>query len=416
MTLATNGQGRPSKYYMSAKSTRQAQTNASEAVKLSGKRLRILHVTATTTGGVGLLILFLCKQMDPRRFDMSVAFGRGYLLDHDFDKSDFTVHTLSTSRRVGLWSTLRGTVELYRILARGNYDIVQSHTSVGGVIGRVAGWAARTPIVLWTVHGLGSHPGHPVWKSALIRIVERLLDRLTDHYVAVSNDLMDEGVRAGIFHASKVTVIPNGLKPDHAPRSFDALAKRQVLGIPQDCPVIGTITRFEPQKANDDLLHAVALVSRRFPNLVTIIAGDGPQRAALEDLTTKLGLTERVRFLGWRSDAVELLGALDVFCMSSRWEGCPMVLLEAMAMSRPVVATDIGGVREIVVHEKTGLLVPPGDSEALAAAILRLLNTGHQREQMGTAGRHRVEREFSTERMLSAYASLYDKLTTPRCT
>lgn len=399
---------------MTASSPQQAQAAASETVSTSANRLRVLHVTATTTGGVGLLILSLCKQLDPQQFDMSVAFGRGYLLDQNFETSGVTVHALSTSRRVGLWSTLKATLQLYRILSRGNYDIVQSHTSVGGVIGRIAGWAARTPVVLWTVHGLGSHPGHGAWKRALIRIVERQLDRLTDHYVAVSNDLMNEGVRAGIFRSSKVTVIPNGLKSDHVPRFFDVPAQRRVLGIPEGCPVIGTVTRLEPQKANDDLLRAVALVTRHAPNLVTVIAGDGPQRAALEDLTAKLGLTGRVRFLGWRSDAVEVLGALDVFCMSSRWEGCPMVLLETMAMRRPVVATDIGGVREIVVDEKTGLLVPPGDPKAMAAAILRLLRASREREEMGAAGRDRIEREFSAQRMLSSYASLYKKLTTAR--
>ncbi|MGH8166376.1 MAG: glycosyltransferase, partial [Woeseiaceae bacterium] len=147
------------------------------------KPLRVLHVTATTTGGVGLLILFLVRHLDARAFDLAVAFGRGYLLDRHFDQAGATVHTLSTSRAVGIWSVIKGTVELYRILARGRYDIVQSHTSVGGVIGRLAGWAARTPVVLWTVHGLGAHPGHPVWKRLLLRAVEGTLDRFTDHYV-----------------------------------------------------------------------------------------------------------------------------------------------------------------------------------------------------------------------------------------
>ncbi|MCI0624010.1 MAG: glycosyltransferase, partial [Acidobacteria bacterium] len=220
-------------------------------VKTADNRPRILHVTATTTGGVGLLILFLVKHLDPRAFELSVAFGRGYLLDRSFDEAGVTVHTLSTSRRVGLLSILKGTLEVYRILSRGHYDIVQSHTSVGGVIGRLAGWAARTPVVIWTVHGLGAHPGHPPWKRTLLGLIERLLDCFTGHYVAVSQDLRDQGMRAGIYRADKVTVIPNGLQFDHAPSSFDITAKRRAFGIPEGCPVIGTVTRLEPQKAID---------------------------------------------------------------------------------------------------------------------------------------------------------------------
>jgi glycosyltransferase involved in cell wall biosynthesis len=379
-----------------------------------GKPLRVLHVAATTTGGVGLLILYLSRRLDPREFNLSVAFGRGYLLDGRFDEAGVPVHTLSTSRRVSLLSILKGTFEVYRLLSREQYDIVQSHTSVGGVIARLAALAARTPVVLWTVHGLGAHPGHAPWKRAILRRLEALLDRITDHYVAVSEDLREQGTRAGIFRSDKVTVIPNGLHLEDLPSKFDAAAQRKALAIPEGCPVIGTVTRLEPQKAIDVLLRAVSLLNARVPNLVTLIAGDGTHRAKLETLAEHLGLGERVRFLGWRSDAVELLGALDVFCMTSRWEGCPMVLLEAMAMRCPVVASDIGGVREIVVHPDTGLLVQPDNPEAVAAAILRLLASNTERARMGQAARRRIEQCFNAEGMLQAYAQLYRELTSRR--
>jgi glycosyltransferase involved in cell wall biosynthesis len=375
-----------------------------------GKPLRVLQVTATSTGGVGLLILHLVRHLDRREFNLSVALGRGYLLDRSIDQAGAPVHTISTSRRVTLLSVLKGTFQVYRLLSRERYDIVQSHTSLGGLIARLAAWAAGTPVVIWTVHGLGAHRGHPVWKRAILRKVEALLDRITDHYVAVSQGLLEEGTHAGIFRPEKVTVIPNGLHLDHLPATLDARAVRRALGIPERCPVIGTVTRLEPQKAIDVFLHAVSLASKHAPNLVTLIAGDGPQRTQLEALAERLGLRNRVRFLGWRSDAVDILGALDIFCMSSRWEGCPMVLLEAMAMRCPVVAGDIGGVREIVVNEETGLLVAPNEPHALAAAIVRLLSSPGERARMGQAGRRRIEQRFTCEEMLQAYSLLYRQL------
>ena len=378
--------------------------------------LRVLHVTATTTGGVGLLILHLVRHLDPRAFEFAVAFGRGYFLDRSFVETGVKVHTLSTSRGVGIWSIIKATLELYCILRREKYDIIQSHTSVGGLISRLAGWAARTPCIVWTVHGLGAHPGHPPWKRSLLRIVESMLDRFTDHYVAVSRDLREQGLRAGIFRADKVTVIPNGLSLEAIPCQFDSAAKRRALGIPAGSLVVGTVTRLEPQKANEIFLRAVAKVVKRVPDLAAVIAGDGPQREELENLAASLGLTQQVHFLGWRTDAVEILGTLDVFCMSSRWEGCPMVLLEAMAMRRAVVATDIGGVREIVINNETGLLVPGENPEALADAIARLLESVEKRTQLGEAGRRRVEDYFSPRAMLEAYTHLYQELARPqRC-
>jgi glycosyltransferase involved in cell wall biosynthesis len=373
-------------------------------------RLRVLHVTATTTGGVGLLILFLIKHLDRRAFDMEVAFGRGYLLDRSFDETNVRMHTLSTSRRVGVLSILKGTFEVYRILKQGRFDVVQTHTSVGGVIGRLAGWLSRTPVVMWTVHGLGAHAGLATWKRAMVRRVEICLDWFTDHYVAVSHDLREEGVRTGIFREQKVTVIPNGLEFNHLPSHFDPAAKRRSLGIAQGIPLIGTVTRLEPQKANDVFLRAVAIAARRVPGLVVLIAGDGPQRNSLEALAAELGLGATVRFLGWRSDAVELLGTLDIFCMTSRWEGCPMVLLEAMAMERPVVATNIGGVREIVVDGDTGVLVEQDNPDHFADALVRLLEAEPERTRMGRSGRRHVEQHFNSRRMLEAYAGLYRSL------
>jgi glycosyltransferase involved in cell wall biosynthesis len=339
-----------------------------------------------------------------------VAFGRGSVLDRSFEESRVPIYELSTSRGFNVLAIASATFRLYGLLRRERFDIVQAHTSAGGLIARLAGWAARVPVVLWTVHGLGAHPGHPGLRRALIKRVEAFLDRLTDHYVVVSPHLLEEGVRNRAFPGSKVTVIPNGLKLDHGSMGPDAAAKKRELGIPEGCAIIGTVTRLEPQKAIDEFLHACAPVAAKFPDLVILIAGDGPLSLELKALAASLGLTRWVRFLGWRTDAVDLLGIMDVFCMTSRWEGCPMVLLEAMAVRRPVVATNIGGIREIVVHGQTGWLVEPRKPEAMADRIVSLLENVEERERMGRAARRRVEKDFSADAMLKAYTQLYRRL------
>ncbi len=380
---------------------------------MSERRIRVLQVAATSTGGVGLLLWYLASGLDQRRFEVGVAFGRGYLLDARFDQAEIPIIALPLGRGLNPLGALRALVRLYRLLRVGDYDIVQSHTSVGGLVARLAAWAAGVPCSVWTVHLWGSHPGLGPLMYRAVLAVERALDRITDRYVAVSRDLKASGLSKRILREEKVVVIPNGIdldELDRLARSTDVRLDKAAYGFPPGTLLIGTVTRLEPQKAIDHFLRAAAQVAAERPDCGFVIAGDGPLRASLEGLAERLGLSGRVRFLGWREDAFAIIRTLDVFCMSSLWEGCPMVLLEAMAAARPIVATRIGGVAEIVLDQDTGLLVPPGEPSRLAEALRGLLESDAWRERLGQAGRRRVETHFGLPVMIQAYERFYEGL------
>jgi sugar transferase (PEP-CTERM/EpsH1 system associated) len=262
----------------------------------------------------------------------------------------------------------------------------------------------------------GRTANDPNGESRKYRSLRRWLAPFIDRYLAVSGDLRDWLTEMVGIDPSRVVYIPNGID---AARYVVAPAKKQVRPLlgdfaPPDAIVIGTVGRPDPVKDQEGLISAFELLCESSPQfcerLRLVIAGEGPQRAALEARLAHLRLGNQVRLLGNRTDVPALLAEFDIFALSSIAEGMPGVLLEAMAAGLPVVATDVGGVGEVVSRGQTGLLVPARDIRALSSALGSYVSDEALRQQHGQAGRHCVETGFSLDGMLSAYTALYDVL------
>jgi glycosyltransferase involved in cell wall biosynthesis len=214
--------------------------------------------------------------------------------------------------------------------------------------------------------------------------------------------------------AGRVSVIPCGVDPDRvqplSPDSPEIKALRHELGLLEGDAVVGFVGRLMPQKGLPYLLAAPEILQTRYAHLRFVIVGDGPLGAELKAATARF-TANRFLFLGERSDVPRLLALFDVLALPSEWEGLPLVNLEAMAVAKPVVAFDVDGIPEAIVHGETGLLVPHRDSRALAAAIAQLLDDAALRQRMGLAGRHRVEQQFDVRHMTRAFESLYEAVT-----
>ena len=372
--------------------------------------IRVLHVMATTTGGVGQVVLNLCTPPAHGAFESAAAFGRGFFLDAAFDEGGIETYRLGTTRRRDPLSIVRGYLALNRILAQHPFDIVHGHTAVGGLLARVVG-KRRGKIVVFTVHNWALNGVRSRWATACVRRLERGLAMRTDAHVAVSAAKIAEGVANGVLASPAAAVlIRNGIDVQAFAAQSTGKAFLDELGLDRQGPVIGTVTRLEHQKGIDLLLRATALLVPTFPGLSVLIAGDGPLRGKLVKLSRRLGLAQCVRFLGWRRDPARVMGALDVFCLSSRWEGLPVCVLEAMAVGVPVVATDAGGTAEAVLDGETGLIVPCDDAAGLAEKTAALLGAPARRAEMGRAGRRRVEEHFTAVQMREGYEHLYRQL------
>jgi len=303
----------------------------------------------------------------------------------------------------------RATLMLWRVFRRARPDIVHTHTSKAGAVGRVAAWLARVPIVIHTPHGHIFYGYFGRVMSGVVRLVERALARVTDRIVTLTERGAQEHVRYRIAGPDKFVTIPSGISLS-AFRSARAEPdmKRKELGLPDEGPIIGTMGRLVPIKGHEWLLKAAPRVLSEFPHAGFVLLGDGPLRGSLQLLAEKLGISGHVTFLGARHDVPECLATFDIFAFPSLNEGMGRALVEAMAMGVPAVATNVGGIPDIVVDGATGLLVPPMDDAALADALLGLLRDPARRQAYGQAARRRVDDRFDVAAMVSDIEHLYD--------
>jgi len=304
--------------------------------------------------------------------------------------------------------------DLARRFRRGRYDIVHTHSSKAGILGRVAARIARVPCVVHTAHGWGFHPGQ---RGAVRRTYERVERAAADlaHALVVVTPLdREKALELGIGRPAQYEVIRSGIDVARfASPTRSREETRRALGIPAGSVVVGSVMRLALQKAPDLLVEAFAPLAREHPELRLLLVGDGPLRTALETRVSALGLEGQVVLPGLRRDVPELLAAMDVFALSSRWEGLPRVLPQAMAASLPIVATAADGSAEAVRDGENGLLVPSGDVGALSAAIGRLVADRDLRERMGAAGHARAA-EFDVDTMVARIEALYDRLLAER--
>lgn len=290
------------------------------------------------------------------------------------------------------------------ICRRENVAIWHSHDYKSNLIGL---WVRRywSMKLVTTAHGWVEN----TWRTPVYYAIDRWCQRRYDRVICVSDDLHQACIRHGI-REDRCIFIPNAIDTSEFRRRTIKREAKRSLGFSESCTVIGAVGRLSPEKGFDVLISAFAEIAKSRPNCMLVIAGEGSDRSRLESLAVKLGVFEKVRFLGYRRDTKELYEAFDVFVLSSYREGLPNVLLEAMSLETPVVATRIAGVPKVVAHEDNGLLVNPGEPSQMAISINRLLESSQLQETLARAARTTIEARFSFHRRMERVASVYDSL------
>jgi glycosyltransferase involved in cell wall biosynthesis len=296
-------------------------------------------------------------------------------------------------------------IDIVRYVRRHRIDIIHTHLLAADIMGRMAGWLTGRPVVS-TIHNnrtdLDEEPRRRQW-------MERWTARLMARRLVVVSELLRDEIRTWFGLApDRVITIANGVDTArfHRDSSFDRTAVRRAL-TGGDYPLITNVARLVPQKAQHHLLEAARIVLATAPDVRFVLLGDGPLRADLEAQAAALGISDKVIFAGFRPDVPDVLAASDVFVLSSLWEGMPVALLEAMAAGCTAVATDVGGVAQVLQNEVTGLLVPPGDPAALAAALLRCITDPAYARQLGAAGQAWTTQEYGMRAWVGKWETLY---------
>jgi len=302
---------------------------------------------------------------------------------------------------------------LYRLIRRGRYEIVHTHSSKAGILGRVAAWLARTPVIVHTVHGVSFHDRQPALVRRAWLELERLTARMSDHLISVASTAVEDSVAAGVAPRERFSTIRSGMELDwFLGAAADGAATRRELGLPPDAPVVGKIARLFPLKGHDELLDAWPRVIARHPDARLLLVGDGVLLEPLRARARTDGVLDSIVFAGLvpRERIPSMLSAMDLVVHTSLREGLARVLPQALAMGKPCVSFALDGAPEVVIDGETGFLVEAGDSAGLAEAIARLLADPEMRVRMGAAGRRLVDPAFRAETMVAAIATLYDDL------
>jgi len=376
----------------------------------------LLLTTVMETGGAQKAFMQLGRGLADRGYEVRVAAmydKTGVIPDYEkaygLPITDLAMKPRgSFLRKAG--AMMRGVLRLRRLMRMDRIDIVQSFTHYSNLLGPFVGWTAGVPVRVTSQRIVLND------RSSLFRVADRWISRLqmAQRMVAVAESVRRYCIEREGLRSDRVITVPNGLDLEEWPVGQEAEQLRRrvrdALGLAPEEIAIATVARLVPQKGHLDLLDAIPKVVRARPAARFLWIGDGDLRSDLEQAVRDANLGEHVRFLGARSDVLELLQACDLFVLPSLWEGMPNSVLEAMAASLPVVATCVDGTPEAVVDGETGWLVPPSDPDALADGILDALENPVESRKMGEQGRRRVERDFSLERYVDGFVRVYDDL------
>jgi glycosyltransferase involved in cell wall biosynthesis len=385
----------------------------------SRQPVRVLHIiTRLIVGGAQENTLLSVEGLDGLpEYEVTLASGvdngpEGDLLERA-RRTTRLVIVPELGRSINPLSDVTALYKLYRLIRKGRYHIVHTHSSKAGVLGRIAATLAGTPIVVHTLHSLVFHDYQPWLVNRLWWVVKKLCAPMTDHFISVSSVISQKAIAAGIGPPDKFTTIYSGMELDWFLNStVDPAAVRREFGIPEDAPVVGKIARLFNLKGHDQLLDAAPEVVRRHPNVRFFLVGDGLLYEHLRTRAREAGILDNFVFAGLipRERIPEMIAGMDVVVHTSLREGLARVLPQALAMGKPCVSFDIDGAPEVVIPGETGYLVKPGDDRGLADAISKLLADQQLRTRLGEAGRHRVDPAFRAETMVEQIASVYQLL------
>ena len=365
---------------------------------------RVLYLShAFAVGGAEEMVLNLIRHLPPSYVPAVACIHEAGPIGLEIERTGVPFKVL------GLTPGLRHPFDLLRLrdfLYECQPDIVHTFLLTGSLYGRFAALMARVPVVIGTEVNVYER------KHALHARAERWLMRDTDAVVASAESVRDFYIRQVKADPAKVEVIYNAVDWAQLQATVSRDEMRASVEVPAGAPLLTIIARLTEQKGHRILLDAMARTDLAHAYL--LVVGDGPLRDVLERQAANLGLSARVRFLGARRDLGNILAATDVFVMPSFWEGLPLAMVLAMGAGLPVVATRVAGIPEVVQDGVTGLLVPPGDSGELGAALSRVVNGDTTRVLLGQAARAFVRPRFGVDGYVNAITALYDRLLAAR--
>ncbi|MFH1281833.1 MAG: glycosyltransferase family 4 protein [Candidatus Omnitrophota bacterium] len=377
-------------------------------------RINLLYViTKLELGGAQKQLLSLIENLNKHKYNVFLFTAKSGLLISEaaliagltLKKSKFL------ERSINPLKDILALAELYCFIKKNKIQIVHTHSSKAGILGRLAAKLAKTPVIIHTVHGWSFNNYQPVSARSLYVFLEKICAAFTSKIIVVSKFDQDLGLENSIGRENQYALIRYGINVQDFKNTGRRHEFRESLGLTDADLVVGMVACFKPQKAPLDFIELANLVKRDFPGIKFILVGDGQLYKKIGVRIKQLNLEEQVILTGWQNDIPLILSGLDVFVLTSWWEGLPIVVLEAMAAGVALVATDTGGIGEVIVNGKTGYLVAPRDISSMRSRLGELLSSAQKRDEFVSWSREAIgTQEFSVSGMLKDTAELYSNL------
>ncbi len=362
------------------------------------KKIKILYlIWSLDQGGAEQVVLNLAAGLDRQKFEPVICcLNEKGRYAFRAEAAGIKIEALGKKGRVdfGFLGRLR------ELIRREKIDVIHSHLFTSNLWGRLMAWITGVPIVM-TEHNVD------LWKRPYHFWIDRIVAGISRKVICVSKKVEAFYLDKVPALRSRTTVIYNGIDTEFFKQDKERDKVRERFRVPRNRFLIGTVGRLVPQKRQEDFIEAVARLKKSGRNVGGLVIGDGPERRALEEKARGWDLRHEIIFAGFCDDTPGLYAAMDAFVLCSEREGFPMTVLEAMAASVPVAATDVGGVSECVEHEKTGLLIPVGNPEVLAQALARFADSPELRKNLVANALDRVRSEFSVAQMVKRHEEIY---------
>ncbi len=380
-------------------------------------KIKVLHIiTRLDKGGSAENTLLTVSRLDKERFDVTLISGNTN--DSDKEITNFIIQKKinyilipELVREVNLFKDIKAFFRIRHFIKEEEFDIVHTHSSKAGILGRWAAKLTGVKIIVHTPHGHIFYGYFGWFKTKLFVLLEKLTSSITDRIITLTQKGKEEHLSYRIAKPNKFLPVYSGIEIEKfTDVGVDKIKEKEKLNVPFDAPVIGTVSRLETIKGNKYFIYSLPEIVKTFPTLKVLIIGDGSEKEELEDYVKKQNLLENVVFMGQCKDIIKLLSIFDIFVLPSLNEGMGRCLLETQAIGVPVVATRVGGIPEVVRDGVTGILVSARNPEELAEATINLLKDKSLRETMSEEAKKWVGRRFSVEAMVEKISDLYDEL------
>ena len=378
--------------------------------------ISVMHlITRLIVGGAQENTLYTAALLDPARYKVQVISGaqtgsEGSLIEEARQQGIPLGILPELVRQISPLKDLQALIKLYRLLQREPYQVLHTHSSKAGILGRLAGHLAGTPVIIHTVHGWSFHDYMSPWLQKTYILLERWMAHYTQALVAVSQKDIDKGLQAGIGRPDQYHLIRSAIPIEQFDASlFDRGKIRQALGIPEQAVVIGFVGRFSPQKNPLDWVRVAKQVGQNQKDVFFLMVGDGPLRDQVEAQLLQAGIRDRTVLTGLRRDIPALLACMDMFMHTSLWEGVPRAIVQALCIELPVLAYSADGVQEIIQNGENGYIFQPGEVKKMAEVCEHLVQHPELRKALGQRGRERVMQEFDLQKMIAQISALYEQ-------